>query len=303
MNGASGDSRPSGDRGWPPASGVDPWASTVNGGSRGSSPWASTDLPPDEVVLGDPALAPLLGALTTGPTPGELAGQDAALAMYRAARAPGPHAARLRGWARGAGSCARGAHGRVRSGMLAAVTSLAVLASGFASAHWLLGFPDASHGAVAGGREHPAHVGPASPGGSGGHSPRDKPGSPQTVPNGQRPSPSGHGTRLMPQVSLRLRAGKHDKRGVLLVRCQFTAPGDVVWLQVRRNSKHPGYRPSARWQTEAMARLSKHGKALFEITDLRADRAYRVVVLATAAHGRSVSKVIVVSARDLPWRP
>lgn len=364
-------------------------------------------LPPDEFLLSDPALAPLLGALTTGPTLDELAGQHAALAMYRAVRAAGPHAARLRGPAHVAGGWARVTGGRARRGALAAVTSFAVLAGGFAAAGYLavlpaplqhavhqwLGFPDARGGAVAaqGGRGRPLHAGNARHSVRPGPTPPGKAGTPQM----QHQSSMGLGTRLtawaapsgpmvaggqvvitatltddgepvhgsevrlleraagqprwqqatlartgpdgtaalrvpslttnarflvttpgrvrsqsfavvvLPPVSLRLRAGKHGKRGVVLVRCRFAAPGDVVWLQVRQDSRwHTGGDwPSARWQTEEAGRLSKHGKASFEITDIDVGLAYRVVVLATAMHGRSVSTVIVFTVRDLLWRP
>jgi hypothetical protein len=300
-------------------------------------------LPPDEFVLGDPALAPLLGALTADPTPGELAGQHAALAMYRAARATGPAArfrrtARLAGRARGAGGRAYGRSRRARGVRLATVSALVVLAGGFAAAgyavvlpaplqyaaHLLFGFPGSRGGAVAvrGGHGRGTPGGSASRGGV--HPARHgKSGSSiLTVPNSS-PSPSGPGTLTTP-VSLSLHAAKQDKRDSLLVKCRFAAPGDVVWLQVRQGSarrpagRRPGAarvagsgraghqtsqaRPDGAWQTVGKARLGTNGEAFFEIAP-RVGLDYRVVLLATPAHGRLLSNIVVITAGDLRWKP
>lgn len=395
-------------------------------GSRRSSPRASTHLPPDELALADPALAPLLGALTTGPTPGELAGQDAALAMYRAAHA-GPQAAPLSRRAARLRGRSRASERRVR-GRLAVLTTLAVVAGGFVAAgyaavlpsplqdmaHHYLGFPGARLGV------HATPVGQVrrTPGGKAGHGAdgRARHGgggsSPLTLP-GEHPSPSRLGTVLdawaassdgrqaagaavaitaalthdgksvpgsdvglferpagqrhrhlvamgqtgrhgtvtlrarslttnarfvvigldgvesqpvtiivIPRVSLRVQGGKHHGREALVVTCRFAVPGDKVLLQIRQDARWQpghgrrwsrgdgqvaggragGWHPGA-WQTVNLTEFGKNGMASFGMTAPLPGLAYRVVLLATAEHGRSVSNVVVIKAGDLPWRP
>lgn len=388
----------------------------MSGGSSGSSPWASTgrDLPPDDLLLGDPVLAPLLGALTADPTPAELAGQDTAVAMYRAARAVGPRAVRR-------GARARDGRARARGATLAAVSTLAVVAGGLAAAgyaamlpgplqhvvHQIFGFPDARGGAATA-QGGPSNGTPGTGHGAGGnHGPHGQVGNPQpqTVPGELRPSLWDLGTQLsawaasngrlavghpvvitatltdngravpgarlglleqtagqprwqlvtlartgslgtaalrapaltanarfqvteqrgtdhgrvvskpvtvmvIPPVSLRVHGGKHGKRVVFIVRCPFAAGGDVVRLQVRQGpaSRQGNQRvgngggwPSGKWQTEGATKLSKNGKALFEITAPEADLAYRVVLVATAEHGWSLSNIVII-ARDMRWQ-
>jgi hypothetical protein len=385
---------------------------------------------PDEPLLDDLVLAPLLRGLTAGPAPGELAGQDAALEMYRAAYAAGPNAARSRGLVRGAGRLigdtggrARGAGRQVRGVRLAAV-ALAVLAGGVIAAHLLFGLPGARRDTTARVPRHPAHA--VSPGRSdrGGPSIMTVPPDDEyrslfemgmqlvawSVPDGEvvagRPMvitanltnhhravqgtelglferaagqrrwrlvtlarTGARGTAMLrvrglttnarfrvkdagkdvskplsivvvPPVTLRLHVGKHGKHGkrdVLLVRCRFAVGGDVVRLEVRRGSGwhhgdgppghwHHGHwhhgdgpgnaraaggraghpadgRPDGTWQTVGMGRLGNNGTVSFEIAGPEAGLVYRVVLLATAAHGQSLSNVVVITVRDLRWKP
>lgn len=138
---------------------------------------------------------------------------------------------------------------------------------------------------------------------------------------------------VAPPVTLRLHVGKHGKMDVLLVRCRFAAAGDVMRLQVRRGSgwqpghgppghRSPGHRPGnaqatgdrragrqaagrsvGKWQDVGVGRLGSDGTASFEIAGPEVGLDYRVVLLATTAHGQSVSNVIVITVHDLHWKP
>lgn len=112
----------------------------------------------DEIILVDQALGSLVAALTCEPTAAELAGQQAALAMFRAAR-QADRLAELR-------------RHRVRRGRkLAAATTAAVLAVGVAAGYALLTSPlpgmigrlfsGSGHGPAPAGH---SHRGPTSPG-------------------------------------------------------------------------------------------------------------------------------------------
>lgn len=377
-------------------------------------PWASTvahDLL-DELLLGDLALAPLLRGLTAGPAPGELAGQDAALEMYRAAYAAGPHAARSRGLVRGAGWLVRGAGRQVRGIRLATVT-LAALAGGVIVVHLLFGLPSVRRET-----SEPRVPGPTAHAGRPGRHDRIGSSIMTVPPNDEYRSLLEMGTHLQvwampdgrltaggqvvitadltnhrravqgtelalfervagqrrwrlvirartgaagiamlrvrglttnarfrvkdagsdvskpltivvaPPLALRLHVGKHDKWDVLLVRCRFAAVGDVMRLQVRRGSGWqpgdgpPGHRPGnaqasggrraghqavgrpdGKWQDVGVGRLGGNGTASFEIAGPEVGLDYRVVLLATAAHGQSVSNVVVITVRDLRWKP
>lgn len=126
---------------------------------------------------------------------------------------------------------------------------------------------------------------------------------------------------VVPPVTLRLHVGKHGKQDVLSVRCRFAAAGEVVRLQVRQGSRaqpghgQPGHgpgnagsrraghpangRPDGKWQTIGMGRVGANGTVSFEITRPDVGLVYRVVLLATAAHGQSVSNIVVITMRDL----
>jgi hypothetical protein len=92
----------------------------VSAGRPGDGPGLGPELPGDlfeDIVSGEPGLGQLFGRLTSAPTPDELSGANAALAMFRAhaptptSAGPGPLAPQPRGpGSRAPGSRAPGAH-------------------------------------------------------------------------------------------------------------------------------------------------------------------------------------------------
>jgi hypothetical protein len=93
---------------------------------------------------------------------------------------------------------------------------------------------------------------------------------------------------VIPSVSATL-VTCHGRHSDLLVAVPFAQRGDVVELEVSA---------AGRWQVVRHRRLHKTGRAEFSLGDRRISVTYRVVLLATAEHGRSVSSPVTVPARD-----
>ena len=332
-----------------------------------------------DLWLGEPGLRRLITTLTSGPTPGELAGQQAALMMFKSAR----RAPALARW-------------RTRLGgrLAAAAAALALVggftAAGYASvlpaplqhvAHRILGFagvpdfrrpaaPIHSHSATAPARDgaartpgsHARSVSPSAPPSS-----PSSPGAPTTarltataahlqiaaggsvvitalltdrgqarldaqvslmeLPAGQSTwqlaahavtgaggqavltvrgvatnasfrvtGPGATASALInivvtPPLSVRIILGQHRKSDVLTVGCQFSQPGDVVELQTSA---------AGQWLTVRTRRLGKTGHVAFTLSAHRTRASYRVVLLATAAHGQSVSGTVTAPPSGHP---
>jgi hypothetical protein len=86
-------------------------------------------------------------------------------------------------------------------------------------------------------------------------------------------------------VSVSLATGPHGRTTVLTVRSPLAAPGDAVVLQVWAGS---------RWLSLRARRLDGSDQAEFLLRHRVRGRLCRVVLLGTAAHGRSVSQPAVV---------
>ena len=85
---------------------------------------------------------------------------------------------------------------------------------------------------------------------------------------------------VVPAVSLSVTSGPHGRAVVLTARSPLARKGDAVVLQVRRGGS---------WQNLRTRLLSASGLTRFGVRRHAASRVYRVVLIATAAHGRSPS--------------
>jgi hypothetical protein len=149
----------------------------------------TSDLP-DDLGPADPGLEQLLTALASGPTPGELAGEQAALAMFRANIQPPPPAlaARTRPMRQLKPAPRQRTHG-FRFRLVAAATT--ALAGGFAAAAYMadlpapvqhvayqafhvIGVPDVPRHHAATGGKNPRHSSSPSAGGHAGSSPSSR---------------------------------------------------------------------------------------------------------------------------------
>ena len=92
---------------------------------------------------------------------------------------------------------------------------------------------------------------------------------------------------VVPPVSVSLTYGPRGHLATLTASSPLAAPGDVVVLQ-----RWTG----GRWLSERIRRLDSADQAPFLVRSRARGRAYRVVLLATAAHGRSVSNPAAVTA-------
>lgn len=92
---------------------------------------------------------------------------------------------------------------------------------------------------------------------------------------------------VVPRVSVSLALGPLGKAETLTVGSPLAAPGDLVILQVRLGG---------RWVTVQVRELRVSGRVRFVVKLAGVDRAYRVVLVATSAHGRSVSDAVTVSS-------
>jgi hypothetical protein len=93
---------------------------------------------------------------------------------------------------------------------------------------------------------------------------------------------------VVPPVFVRLVPGPHGKAETVIARSPLAAPGDEVILQVRLGG---------RWVTIQARELHTDNRARFVMKVAGVRHAYRVVLVATSAHGRSVSRAVIVSSR------
>jgi hypothetical protein len=89
---------------------------------------------------------------------------------------------------------------------------------------------------------------------------------------------------ILPLV-VRVTATRHGTSRTVIVTCRLAQRSDLVELQVL---------PGAQWQDLLSRRLDHAGQATFALTARKASVSYRIVLLNTAAHGESVSTVIMV---------
>lgn len=256
--------------------------------------------PLDDLGQGDAALIELFNHLTSEASADELAGEYAALTMFRAART----AARVAGGARAAPrrqARRRVSRARVGARLVAAGTAAALVggfaAAGYAEAlpsplqHWahqLLGFvgvPNAP-GKSGSGKPtapvatrrttHPGWSRSSQPGSSG-----------ATSPSRRRSSSPSRIATVVPTIKLSELPGGHGRSEMLIVSIPLAQRGDVVQLQdlVR-----------GQWRLVRVHRLHRGGRAEFSVVARKISVTYRVVLPATAEHNRSVSGHITVAA-------
>lgn len=186
---------------------------------------------------GEQGLDQLLGLLTASPTPDELAGETAAVSMYRATVRP-PAAEQPR---RQPSRPQRRVTPRIR---LAVVAAMVAITGGFAMAAYAQALPAPM--------QHVAY-------------------------------------RLLgfavPAVSASFTGGPGGRSGLLTATSPLAAPGDTIVLEVR-SARH--------WVIRRTRRFDASGKASFAVRRRAKKRAFRVVLLATARHGRSASNPVTV---------
>lgn len=88
-----------------------------------------------------------------------------------------------------------------------------------------------------------------------------------------------------PPVSVTVGTGPRGRAAVLTVTSPLADPGDLVMLQVQAGGA---------WQGVRAHRLSQADEVVFEVRLRRRAHEYRVVVLRTGRHGRSVSSPVLV---------
>jgi hypothetical protein len=261
-----------------------------------------TDLPDDLGPL-EPGLDQLISALTAGPTRDELAGEPAALAMFRAAAprapltapAPAPPARRRRRYGR---RRLAGVFALALAGGLVAAAYFAVLPEPVQhAAYRVLGFvgvPDAHHPAPS---TSPSASAPAghrtsqaagrSP--SGAASPAPRPG--ESASAAPQPSPSGAAAPPVPAwlyltaARYRIVAGSSDSITALLTDQQGRAvPGQQLTLQERATG-------SATWTPAGQAATGSGGSAVLTVQSLTANAWLRL----TGPDGTQSRTVLVIA--------
>jgi len=239
---------------------------------------------PDDLGPPEPGLDALISTLTSGAAPDELAGEPAALAMFRAGlpKAPAPARKRRRRALRLAGAAAL-----VLAGGFAAAAYAAVLPAPIQHvAYRALGFvgvPAARPAAPGPAASHPAsppagHGTSPAPGRSG-----QRPASPapsradsRTASPAPRPSGPGPAAPLVPAtlsltaVQHRIAAGGSDSlRGVLLTAQGRPVPGQQLTLLERVAGQ-------ATWVPAGHAATEADGSAVITISNLTANAVFRL---------------------------
>jgi hypothetical protein len=260
------------------------------------------DIPGDlfgDIAASEPGLDALLGMLTADPAPEELAGETAALAMFRANGLPvsGPGAPPIRGLPmpgvlvpgppvpggptlpapRIPGLRSSSRRGR-RAGLMAAAVTLAA-AAGFVVAAYSEALPAPLQGAAyhafgfagvpAAGHPTPSAAASHAPGSALGHGSSHKPGHSQRPGGPGSPGPGGSGpasanrqTGLsITAASERIVAGRNDTFVGHLTRPSGSVAGASLRLLERAAGK-------GTWSLAGTARTSRSGSAVVSVSDL-----------------------------------
>jgi hypothetical protein len=250
-----------------------------------------------DTPLADPRLAGLLGRLTADPTPGELAGESAALAMFRARAQPGaqPETSRpvtdiaaASGSGRSSGSGPTGRRGR-RGRWLAAAA--VVVIGGFGGAAYAailpapvqhVAFRVLGFAGVADSRSAATPVGRRPVGGpssrSAGTSRTSPPAAASTSPATAPPRTSGSATPpgsgpvqlTLTASSSQIVAGASEEFDGRLSRPASGQAGVTVRL-AERLAGQPG------WQLAASARTQSGGSAVLTVPHLTANAVFRLI--------------------------
>jgi hypothetical protein len=93
---------------------------------------------------------------------------------------------------------------------------------------------------------------------------------------------------VIPSVSLTLAPGHPKHSDLLLVGAPLAQRGDAVELEGST---------AGQWQVVRSHRLGRTGQVEFSVVVRKISVTYRVVLLATAMHGQSVSMAVTVPAR------
>ncbi len=92
---------------------------------------------------------------------------------------------------------------------------------------------------------------------------------------------------VIPPISVSVASGSKRHSYLLQVAAPLAQPGDVVQLESDA---------SGAWQAVTSHRLRKHGQTTFTVVARKISVDYRVVLLATAKHGASVSSTVTIAA-------
>jgi hypothetical protein len=93
---------------------------------------------------------------------------------------------------------------------------------------------------------------------------------------------------VIPSVSVTFAPGGRGQSGLLRVSAPLANAGDVAELEVFA---------SGQWQVTRSRRLHKAGQTAFSVVTRKISVTYRVVLVATAKHGQSVSSPVTIAAR------
>jgi hypothetical protein len=280
------------------------------------------NLRPGDFGAGEPGLEQLLTTLASGPAPGELAGEQAALAMFRAnvpPPAPAPGGTRPMRQLRGQRLRSRRLGGRWLRGVRLGVISAAALAGGFTAAAYAAVLPapvqhaayQAFH-AIGVPDSHPAKAAAGHRGAPSGTSPTGRPGS--STPAGRaHPKPSASGRAIASAapkpsstakpkpstsagapagpvaLSVQASSGQILAGGTVSLTGQVTAGGRPEGGAVVRLMEHVAGQPG--WQDAQRATASAQGSVTFTVPSLTSNARFRLA--AGGAHSATVIVTVV----------
>jgi hypothetical protein len=278
------------------------------------------NLRPGDFGAGEPGLEQLLATLASGPAADELAGEQAALAMFRAnvpPPAPAPGGTRPMRQLRGQRLRSRRLGGRWLRGVRLGVISAAALAGGFTAAAYAavlpapvqhaayqafhaIGVPNshakaaAGHGGVPSGTSPSAHsTSPAGrahpkPSESGGAAAAASPKPSSGATPSPKPSSSGSAPAGPVALSVQASNGQILAGGTVSLTGQVTAGGRPDGGAVVRLIEHVAGQPG--WQDARRATASGRGTVTFTVPSLTSNARFRLA----AGGARSATVIVTV---------
>lgn len=252
---------------------------------------------PNDIVPGEPGLDRLVDLLTCSPTPDELTGESAALAMFRARRELPATVLRRRGSGRQAGHSRR----------LAAAVAVALIGVFAAAAYTealpapvqhvayrVLGFvgvPDVHHPGPASGLRHPAgpattHSTSPSAGSSGRSTAHASPPASSPAP---RPSPSSSAAaQVPPSLSVTVARGRIPAGAGGVFTGHLTDQGHAIQGAKLSLLERPAGQPA--WHLAGDATTGSDGRAVLAVEDLTTNTVFRL----TGPNGAWSQPVLVI---------
>jgi hypothetical protein len=259
----------------------------------------------------DPGLDQLFRTLTSGPAPGELAGEQSALAMFRENARPSAGPAADRGRFRRPSWLSRKAAGPVRWGVRLAAAGALVMGGAVAAAAYtavlpapvqhfayqmfrFAGVPDVNHGhssSSSNGSHHSASGKPTSPGRSG-----PKPSGPASTQPSGHASPTTSAGAGQPQLSATAAASKISAGSEAVVDGQLTRSGRGVAGVTVTLLERPARQ--ATWQVAGTAQTNSSGNVAVSVSALATNAAFRLTASGSSSAIVTV-KVIPLTTAEL----